>query len=236
MKQRNYFSLYITATFLLLAFVICSVQAAPSQRGAEWYLRLIVQSPSGDLRDSNNVLGQLFDSVDGYDSHDLRELAPFAAPYLTIVFPHVDWVGHEDNYTSDYHAVKWQETDQWVFQVKSDDPWLDVDLYWGNVRVLQQGDVTSEELLEKMFLEDLDTGELIKIVEDGVSVMSYLFNMDGKTIRTFRWILKGKEDKGGGKVINKSDYMLTNESWTVGPGCIDDPDKRLPKKCSPDLL
>jgi hypothetical protein len=200
-KRRNYFSLYITATFLLLAFVVSSALAAPpekppKQRGDEWYLRLIVQSQSGDLRDSNNVLGQLFDSLDGYDSHDLRELDPFASPYLTIVFPHDDWVGHEDNYTSDYHAVKLHETDQWEFQVKSDDPWLDVYLHWENARVLVQ-DASGEELMEKMFLEDVDAGVLIKIVgNDGISVKSYPFNMDGMTARTFRWVLEGKEEKG----------------------------------------
>ena len=117
MKRRNYLLLSIAATFLLLAFVVNSALAAPPERpnkptknndrGVEWYVRLIAQTPADNLLDRNNVLGQLFDSVDGYDSHDLKELPPFASPYLTIVFPHVDdWVGHEDNYSSDYHAVK----------------------------------------------------------------------------------------------------------------------------------
>jgi len=212
MKRRNYLSLSILGTFLALAFVICSAHAAPPERptkptkntdsGVEWYVRLIVQSPASNLRDSNNVLGQLFDSVDGYDSHDLKELNPFAAPYLTIVFPHDDWVYHEGNYNSDYHAVKWQETDQWMFQVKSDDPWLDVNLYWENALVLN-GDISGAELMEKMYLEDVDSGALIKIIENGVPVTSYSFNMDGKTVRTFIWILEGKEDKGGGKGKNK---------------------------------
>jgi hypothetical protein len=198
MKRRNYLSLSITATFLLLAFIVCSALAAPPQRGGEWYLQLIAQSPAGDLSDSNNALGQLFDSLDGYDSHDLKELDPLSTPYLTIVFPHDDWVGNEGNYTFDYHAVKWKEPDQWVFQVMSDDPSRDVDLYWGKVRVLQ-GDISGEELMDKMSLEDLDTGELIKIVDDDVSVVSYSFNMDGKTVRTFSWIL---EEKGRGKGNN----------------------------------
>jgi hypothetical protein len=221
MKRRNYFLLSIAATFLLLAFIVSSVHAAPPERptkptkppkttdsGGEWYLRLIAQSPSGDLRDKNNVLGQLFDSEDGYDSHDLKELESVFSPYLTIVFPHDDWVGHEDNYASDYHAVKWQEPDQWVFKVMSDVPDLDVVLYWEDVRVLQQ-DTSGAELMEKMSLQDLDTLELIKIVENDVSVASYSFNMDGeinedgKTVRTFRWILAGKEEKGGGKGHNK---------------------------------
>jgi len=200
MKRRNYFLLSIAATFLQLAFVVCSVHAAPPQSQLEWYVRLIAQSPASHLRDSNNVLGQLLDSVDGYDSHDLKELAPFASPYLTIVFAHDDWVGHEDNYTSDYHSVKWKEPDQWEFQVMSDDPWLDVYLYWENVRVLKQ-DISGAELQDKMYFEDVDTGELIKIIDNGVPVASYPFNMDGKTVRTFRWIL---EEKGGGKGNNKN--------------------------------
>ena len=214
MKRRSYFTLSIAATFLLLAFIVSSAHAAPPERPnkppkntdseAEWYLRLIAQTPSGDLRDKNNVLGQLIDSVDGYDSHDLKELAPMAGrPYLTIVFPHDDWVGNEGNYSSDYHALKWKEADQWVFQVMSDETGRDVDLYWENVKVLQQ-DISGEELMGQMSLEDVDTGELLKIVENGVSLVVYPFNMDGKEVRTFRWILTGKEEKGGGKGKNKN--------------------------------
>ena len=201
MKRKNYLLVSITATFILLAFVVCSVHAAPPQKNqAEWYVRLIAHSPADNLLDRNNVLGQLFDSVDGYDSHDLKELDPPYSPYLTIVFPHDDWVGHEDNYSSDYHAVKWKEPDQWVFQVKSDNPSLDVDLYWGKVRVLN-GDISGAELMDKMSLEDVDTGELLKIVENDVSLVVYPFNMNGKTVRTFRWIL---EEKGGGKGKDKN--------------------------------
>jgi hypothetical protein len=213
MKRRNYFSISIAATFLLLAFVVSSTHAAPPERpnkptkntdsGVAWYVRLIAQTPSDNLLDRNNVLGQLSDSVDGYDSHDLKELESVFSPYLTIVFPHDDWVGHEDNYASDYHAVKWQEPDQWVFQVKSDDIWRDVYLSWENVLVLN-GDISGEELQDKMYLEDVDTGALIKIIENGVPVVGYPFNMDGKTVRTFRWILAGKEEKGGVKGNNKN--------------------------------
>ena len=89
-----------------------------------------------------------------------------------------------------------------MFQVMSDVPDLNVVLYWENVRVLQ-GDISGGELMDKMSLEDLDTGELIKIVENGVSEVSYSFNMDGETVRTFSWILAGKEEKGGGKGHNK---------------------------------
>jgi hypothetical protein len=214
MKRRNYLSLFIVATFLLLAFVVNSALAAPPERpnkptkntdrGVEWYVRLIAQSPADNLLDRNNVLGQLFDSVDGYDSHDLKELDPFATPYLTIVFPHEEWARPEDNYSSDYHAVKWQEPDHWVFQVKSDDIWRDVYLSWENVLVLN-GDISGEELQDKMYLEDVDSGALIKIIENGVPVAGYPFNMDGEPVRTFRWILTGKEEKekGGGKGHNK---------------------------------
>ena len=99
--------------------------------------------------------------------------------------------------------VKLNEPDQWMFRVMSDDPSLNVDLHWENVRVLQQDD-SGEELMEKMSLEDLDTGELFKIVNDDGYLVSYSFNMDGKTARTFRWILAGKEEKqnGGGNGNN----------------------------------
>ena len=54
-------------------------------------MRVIVES--GDFRDAGNVLGQLPDSLDGPDGHDLEELAPFGSSYLTVIFPHEEWGG-----------------------------------------------------------------------------------------------------------------------------------------------
>ena len=67
-----------------------------------WYVRLIAEEASQNLRTRNSVLGQLPDSVDGYDAHDLPKLPPFGAPYLSIAFPHSAWGTRAGDYASDY--------------------------------------------------------------------------------------------------------------------------------------
>jgi hypothetical protein len=182
-----------------------STEKAPSSRIDEWYVRVIAEAPADGLADTRNVLGQLIGSIDGYDLRDLPEMAPFSSPYLTVVFPHPEWGEKAGDYASDYHPPGFREADQWVFQVRTDDPWRDVRLAWAPVRVLSSTvshdtgrrqwathpDRDGEALMARMWLEDLDTGEMVKVVSDGV-VADHAFNMGGRTVRTFRWILKGK--------------------------------------------
>jgi len=169
---------------------------------------------------------------------DLPEMAPFSTPYLTIVFPHDDWGDHAGDYASDYHPPGWKEADEWVFQVRTDSPWRDVRLAWESVRMLASvvlhdngrrqwtthPDKSGESLMAKMWLEDLDTGEMIKVAEDGVP-QDYWFNMDGQTVRTFRWILKGKD--GNEPPAGEAGYrdLMTGSADTLGlpPSSMDFP-------------
>ena len=130
---------------------------------ANWFVRLIAES--GSLKDSHNVLGQLSDSVVEYDSHDLPELSPFSAPYLSIVFPRPDWGERSGDYTSDFHSQQTKIKDEWYFEVLSSDPEATVTLTW-------EGE---ESLLEKALLVDAEPGKrfLIKRGE------SYTFTMEG---------------------------------------------------------
>ena len=130
---------------------------------ANWFVRLIAES--GSLKDSHNVLGQLSDSVVEYDSHDLPELSPFSAPYLSIVFPRPDWGERSGDYTSDFHSQQTKIKDEWYFEVLSSDPEATVTLTW-------EGE---ESLLEKALLVDAEPGKrfLIKRGE------SYTFAMEG---------------------------------------------------------
>jgi hypothetical protein len=189
-------------------WLITPVSAAQPDWQQEWYLRLLAESPPDGLKDHSNVLGQLLDSQAGYDRHDLPELDPFAAPYLTIVFPHDDWLDNSDNYTSDYHAADYWAADQWVFQVKSDDPDRDVTLRWDAVHLLEgiwtQGNgkrsrgrgkqEDAANLMTRMWLEDVETGKRVEAVVDGL-VQNYQFNMDGLNVRTFRWVLNDPNGK-----------------------------------------
>ncbi len=139
-----------------------------------WYIRLIAES--GDLRDATNVFGQLGDSARGYDAHDLEELAPFGTPYLTVVFPHQDWVDHAGDYASDYHLLRPEsEPDAWSFEVRSSDPAAMVTLRW-------EGPASQ---LADSLLRDLENGAQVAIAAGG----SYSFVMNG-TSRRFAWVTR----------------------------------------------
>ncbi len=152
----------------------------PKARGqGGWYVRLIAES--GDLRDAANVLGQLPDSVQGYDSHDLEELAPFGERYLTVVFPHADWSAQAGDYGSDYHPLRDPAVpDAWRFEVRSSDPEAEVTLRWEG---------PAERLLGAE-LTDLETGQRIAVDSSG----SYVFSMNGPA-RQFAWVAQAASNE-----------------------------------------
>ncbi len=85
---QNRFNVTVTAV-LVLAFTSLLVSGggyagdkgkSPDKWNPEWYLRLSITVPSEGLLDKGNVLGQLFDSFDDQDSHDLIELDPAFTP------------------------------------------------------------------------------------------------------------------------------------------------------------
>lgn len=187
----------------------------------QWYLRLTVVSPDdSSLRDKGNVLGQLDDSESGKDSHDLIELNPFASPYLTLVFPHEEWLD-PGNYSSDYHATDADNADEWVFDILSDDAYRNITLYWDPVKLVERMDDavsgkkgsnksskmdSADDLIERMWLEDTLTGERIYAIDSG-QLQSYTFNMEGENTRSFRWVM---EDRFGRKT--KSDKPGQNKT------------------------
>ena len=155
----------LTGTLLGFGLLSMTVHAAELGKG-EWYVSLT--ATAGDLKDSGNVLGQLRDSRRGYDLHDLKELSPFATPYLTIVFPHPDWGDHAGDYGSDFRGTH-KRKNKWIFEVRSDDPNRDVALSWSG----QAADMSG------MLLVDTVTGTKVDARDAG---QQYTFNMDGQKI------------------------------------------------------
>ncbi|MCW8925178.1 MAG: FG-GAP repeat protein, partial [Xanthomonadales bacterium] len=210
----------------LVDFFIPDSHAAKPTWDQEWYLRLIAISEDENLLDRNNVLGQLQESVNTHDRHDLVELNPFAPPYLSLVFPHQDWGDNAGNYTSDYHMANTGAADEWVFEIHSDDAYRNVDLYWDGLYLLdgiwsqdtgkktwsQSKQMDESKLYDRMVLEDLDLGVEIPAVEDGVA-NHYSFSMNGQNVRSFRWVMeseKGKKPRT--KPIKASVVEFTNSA------------------------
>ena len=160
-------------TLLTILMSACSVlwpvvfDCSCSELGkGEWYVSLT--ATAGDLKDSGNVLGQLRDSQYGYDLHDLKELSPFATPYLTIVFPHPDWGDHAGDYGSDFRGTH-KRKNKWTFEVRSDDPNREITLSWSSL-----ADMSGMSLL--------DTVTGTKVAAQHAD-QQYTFNMDGETVR-----------------------------------------------------
>ncbi len=153
--------------------------AADTLPNGGWYVRLSVENPQAGFKDSNNLLGQLLDAKDGYDSNDLAELKPFAAPYLTLVFPHPEWGAQAGDYASDYRPAQGGPT-SWNFEIRADQPGAQVWLRW-------QGD---PKILARSLLLDADNKLLISPTNpryaNGLAV-----SMTGKT-RRFTWRYLGQ--------------------------------------------
>jgi hypothetical protein len=161
----------LTGALLSFGLLFMPVHARELGNG-EWYVRLTAMA--GNLKDSSNVLGQLSDSLRGYDLHDLRELSPFATPYLTIVFPHPDWEEHAGDYGTDFHGTN-KRNDKWIFDVRSDDINREVTLSW-----------SIQPNLSGMWLVDTVAGTKVAAQDAG---QQYTFNMDGQTVRRFKWVV-----------------------------------------------
>ena len=123
---------------------------------------------SGDLEDPYNLVGQLRDAVDGPDDHDLPELAPFGAPWLSIVFPRPGWPGDLDLLTGDLQEAGACREAIWPVEVRSDDPTRTVSLSWQDV-------VGAAGILPRLTLVDDRTGERIPLTPGG----SHEFEMNG---------------------------------------------------------
>ncbi|MBK1644078.1 hypothetical protein CKO25_05310 [Thiocapsa imhoffii] len=115
--------------------------------GREWFVRLKVDEPATGFKDHNNVLGQLLTALDGPDQHDLIELPPYAAPWLTLVFPRPAWGARAGDYASDFRAAQrlgprgrvlpGLPAGDWPFEIRADRPGGQVVLRWeGDAAVL----------------------------------------------------------------------------------------------------
>ncbi len=136
-----------------------------------WYVRLIAES--GNLRDAANVLGQLPDSEDSKDKHDLLEPAPFGDHYLSVIFPHDDWGQASGDYSSDYRRSTRKVNGEWRFAIRYSDSVDHVKLSWDGPK----------DVLRHAWLIDEKTEKQIK-VKPGES---YSFPTDGGGVNTMRY-------------------------------------------------
>ena len=168
-------SFFLRTSILLFGFVF----AFNAHAQQDWFVRIIAKDDNQNLVDRGTVLGEISTSLDSIDSHDLLELEPFGAPYLTVVFKKNQADGELVEYNSDFRSLSVSNVrvpKEWQFAVKSDDSNRDVTLTW-------EGDAP----LDQMMMIDTVTGAEIFPVIAG-KVRDYTFNMGGEVERNFIWI------------------------------------------------
>jgi len=151
-----------------------------------WFIRLIASS--GDVRDTNTIIGYRRGSRDGKDVSDSVAMGSYG---LYSAIERDD--GRE--YRSDYRRLKpvGRVTEEWDIVVHDQDRGADVTLSWRGVTIFGKNrrghrvyrHRRRHKILSMMRLVDMDSGEIVKFSER----RSYSFNMDGAKERHLRVIL-----------------------------------------------
>jgi len=171
-----------------------------------WYMCTVATAttPEGKVyvHKTAGILGELKESKDTLDRHDINA---FGKATLYVVFPKVEGNGELEDFFSDYH--RYNPNDQynaerqvWTFQVKNE---TGEDLSNASINLKIDGpykvykkkggvgyeEVKTEdkEMLNHLSLVDLDNHKVYAYNE----LSSVELSMEGKKVRTFRWVLGG---------------------------------------------
>ena len=178
----------------------------PETRPLNWYVRPVVKIEGTDMQAVSARLGQVERDA---SSKTLRAMKPYVSRYVDVVF--VDPAGVEKGvYQTSFQPVtpEYREA-RWQFEVKvgAEDANADLSLGIKGVYVLtpQTDENTlpvrysevrsrSNPILSVMYLKDVETGVCAHAIEHG-ELLSYNFNMQGKTTRIFEWLLDANISK-----------------------------------------
>lgn len=179
-----------------LLFLFLSAFPQPSKAVAaanDWYIRLTVTAPDDPLPvrvDAGNILGRLHDSLDGQDSHDLPEMPPpsgeMGERYLSIVFPHPEWGGNYDGYSSDFRAAVEDTTqgDSWIFEVRTRTSGIRTVISW------EEGANNSLAVLPRSRIRDAATDTIL--VKDTSLTSSFTIE-NTQEVNRYIWEYLGQE-------------------------------------------
>lgn len=161
------------ATALLDWLIPSAAAAPPPDARGEWQVRLRVENPQTGAK-ARALLGQRHGAAPGYDLADLTTLAPFASPYLTLVFPRPGWGANKGDYASDFRPAA-AFPDPWLLELRADPVGATVVLRW-------EGDPA---ILARSRLTDGLTGQVID-PDDPVYATGYPLTLTTK-VRTLTW-------------------------------------------------
>ena len=177
--------------------IILKKEIVAEENAKEWYVRLVVEDTTNNLRTSDTQLGQL-ETLD-VNKYVLQAISPFTSTYLDVVFKDPAGVDAGE-YKSDFHVSN-TGADEWEFIVKSSDSSAMLILSWRGLYVLEsytdtEGRVRyhehrsrSNSLLNYMTLVDMTNGTEIDVLNNG-SAMEYIVDMNGTNEKVFKWKIK----------------------------------------------
>ena len=178
----------------------------PAPQPTGWYMRTLTKAslPDGTTitHKSAGVFGELDESKDGKDSHDI---ASYGKVILQSVFIN-DNIDPENTFYSDYRHYEENRKEVWTFQVKNQET---IDLsnaaihfeVEGPYTVYKNTKETSPRYIEKPSKDDSKKRALTLVDVDNQRTYSYDelktadLSMDGNHTRTFRWVLGDVSDE-----------------------------------------
>lgn len=164
-----------------------------------WYMRTTVKATTSDGKvyehKTAGVFGELSDSEAGKDSHDIPSMGN--AKLYVLFTP--DWETENTTYFSDYHRYGESDPRVWTFQVVS--PFSDAaltlnvdgvfDVYKKAGEPFVERPSSDESLKNTLHLVDLDNQRVYTYDE----LANADLTMDGKTARSFRWVIGSVSDQ-----------------------------------------
>jgi len=220
MKKRINKIFLSSVTVFLLLMVGCgsdnnsTESSAPEVKLGGWYGKTLISATAGNgtiyKHDTAGIFGELIESSDAKDKHDIKSYGP---SLLQIVFPQTEWDKDNGYYFSDYHHFDENSEDKsvWTFQIRHDvtstnlkNAQISIKLdgiYDVNYKEVD-GQIVYDEpskantaMYENLTLIDVDNGTSYSLEE----LSEANLNMDGRTVRTFRWVLG---------TVDSSDYEV----------------------------
>lgn len=182
-----------------------SVQTTvPEAKVGGWYGKTMISATADDgkvyTHGTAGIFGELIESNDAKDKHDIKSYGPST---LQIVFPQTEWDEDNGYYFSDYHHFDQnsEEKSVWTFQIRNDVTTPDLKsatitikldgIYDVNYKE-ENGNIVYEEsgqqntnIYQNITLVDVDNKTSYSVEE----LSEANLNMDGLTVRTFRWVL-----------------------------------------------
>ncbi len=168
-----------------------------------WYMRTTVKVTTSDGKvyehKTAGVFGELADSEGGKDRHDIPSMGSINRDVKLYVLFTPDWEAENTTYFSDYHRYGESDPRVWTFQVVS--PLSDAaltlnidgvfDVYKKAGEPFVERPSSDESLKNALHLVDLDNQKVYTYDE----LANADLTMDGKTARSFRWVIGPVSDQ-----------------------------------------